>query len=234
MPPLKLLRLFRYPILKQLQLEEALLRAGDGNWCILNEGTASAIVMGISGVQEQLVNPERFALRPVPLIRRFSGGGTVFVDEGTFFVSFICNALDVGVPCFPEKVLHWTAAFYTPVFEGIDFKLVENDYAIGNKKCGGNAQYFRKGRWLHHSSFLWDFQLEQMEYLLHPPKTPKYRAERRHGEFLCMLSEHFEEKDRFFSPLIHQLEKQFTLEHAVLDECLEICKVPHRQATQLL
>ena len=45
-----LLRLRGYPILQQLRLEEALLRADKANWCIINDGTPSpAIVMGISG-----------------------------------------------------------------------------------------------------------------------------------------------------------------------------------------
>ena len=49
-PALRLLRLRRMPILQQLQLEEALLRADGGNWYLLNDGTPEpAIVMGISG-----------------------------------------------------------------------------------------------------------------------------------------------------------------------------------------
>lgn len=37
-------------ILRQLRLEEALLRSTDRNWCIVNNGSAyPAIVMGLSG-----------------------------------------------------------------------------------------------------------------------------------------------------------------------------------------
>ena len=47
---IKLLRLQNVPILRQLLLEEALLRADSNNWCIVNNGTSvPAIVMGISG-----------------------------------------------------------------------------------------------------------------------------------------------------------------------------------------
>ena len=50
MQTVKLLKLHRVPILRQLLLEEALLRADSGNWCIVNNGTSvPAIVMGISG-----------------------------------------------------------------------------------------------------------------------------------------------------------------------------------------
>ena len=49
-PVVRLLRLQRLPILQQLRLEEALLRADDGNWFLLNDGTPEpTIVMGISG-----------------------------------------------------------------------------------------------------------------------------------------------------------------------------------------
>ncbi len=48
--PLKLLRLSGMPILEQLNLEEALLRATTSNWMLINDGAADcAVVMGISG-----------------------------------------------------------------------------------------------------------------------------------------------------------------------------------------
>lgn len=46
----RVLRLAGMPILQQLQLEEALLRATPHNWFIVNDGCSQAsIVMGISG-----------------------------------------------------------------------------------------------------------------------------------------------------------------------------------------
>lgn len=46
----RLLRLRGFPILQQLQLEEALLRADAGNWFLINDGTPDpAVVLGISG-----------------------------------------------------------------------------------------------------------------------------------------------------------------------------------------
>lgn len=49
-PAVKLLRLIRMPILQQLQLEEALLRATNSNWFLINDGTPQpTVVMGISG-----------------------------------------------------------------------------------------------------------------------------------------------------------------------------------------
>jgi hypothetical protein len=48
--PVKFLKLAALPILQQLQLEEALLRATTHNWFLINEGTpAPSIIMGVSG-----------------------------------------------------------------------------------------------------------------------------------------------------------------------------------------
>ncbi len=49
-PIVRLLSLHRYPIYKQLIIEEALLRNHTANWCILNNGCAHpSIVLGVSG-----------------------------------------------------------------------------------------------------------------------------------------------------------------------------------------
>lgn len=54
-----LLHLKDYPIYDQLKLEEALLRCDTRNFCIFNEGSSPAIVMGISGQVEKLVDPKK-------------------------------------------------------------------------------------------------------------------------------------------------------------------------------
>ena len=56
------------------------------------------------------------------------------------------------------------------------------DYTYGEQKFGGNAQAITKQRWLHHTSFLWDFDDSNMALLQHPSRVPKYRLVR-----LCLL-----------------------------------------------
>eukprot|EP00980_Cylindrotheca_fusiformis_P031155 scaffold25915_cov122-Cylindrotheca_fusiformis.AAC.1 len=68
-----------------------------------------------------------------------------------------------------------------------DFRLRENDYVLGEMKMGGNAQSIVKGGWLHHTSFLWDYDPCNMEYLTLPEKRPSYRGDRSHDEFLVSL-----------------------------------------------
>lgn len=64
----------------------------------------------------------------IPIIRRFSGGGTVIVDQGTIFVTLICNKDDVpDIQPFPRSIMSWSGQLYSEVFKGIgDFRLREN------------------------------------------------------------------------------------------------------------
>lgn len=174
-------------IFEQLKLEEALLRTEDRNFCIVNRGSPKAIVMGISGDAEKMLHIPLVKQDLVPVIRRFSGGGTVVVDEDTLFVTWIFSKKDSPAAPFPEPMLRWSTEVYAEAWKIPSFALRENDYVIGNTKCGGNAQYIQKDRWLHHTSFLWDYKKENMEYLQLPSKRPQYRCDRDHSEFVCRL-----------------------------------------------
>lgn len=207
-----LLRLRSFPICDQLLLEEALLRHSTDNWCLINEGSPLTIVMGISGKEEELVDCSKAAHDGVPLIKRFSGGGTVIVDENTLFVTFICQKTLHPFAPYPEPIMRWTESLYKKAFNHPSFSLRENDYAFGNKKCGGNAQYIKKERWLHHTSFLWDYKETNMDYLLHPKKTPSYREGRVHSDFLCKLKETFPCKTTFIENIVRALGSEFPVQ----------------------
>ncbi|MCH9609732.1 MAG: hypothetical protein S4CHLAM45_01230 [Chlamydiales bacterium] len=221
-----LLLLKKLPVLEQLKLEEALLRADTRNWCLINVGTPPAIVMGISGKPEQLIDQTLVDRDNIPVIKRFSGGGTVYVDEETIFVTFISNGIKT-----PKPIFEFSKNVYSPFFPK-EFEIQENDYVIGEKKFGGNAQYIQKNRWLHHTSFLWKFDPKKMDYLLMPQKRPKYRADRSHTDFLCTLSDYFECKATFLSQL-----KLHLIDHLNGKECAlphEVLNRPHRKSTTLL
>ncbi|NGX26688.1 MAG: Lipoate-protein ligase LplJ, partial [Chlamydiae bacterium] len=157
---MNILHLKNFPIFQQLQLEEALLRLDTRNFCIINEGSPPAIVMGISGKPEELINFENLGKNPIPIIKRFSGGGTVIVDEETIFISFLCQKDLHDFAPYPEPIMRWTEEIYKEALDISDFSLRENDYVIGERKFGGNAQYLRKDRWLHHTTLLWDYKKE--------------------------------------------------------------------------
>lgn len=169
--------------------------------------------MGISGQPENLLNVELVKRDNIPVIRRFSGGGTVIVDEETLFVTFIFSKGSLDIAPFPESIMRWSADLYASSWQIPGFFLRENDYVIGDKKCGGNAQYIKKDRWLHHTSFLWDYKPGNMEYLQLPMKRPKYREDRSHQEFLCCLKNYqFDSLRDLSSDLVSELVKRFYIE----------------------
>lgn len=180
----------------QLQLEEKLLREKREEYCLMNTGSSPAIVMGISGKAHLLVHEEQNHL---PVIRRFSGGGTVVIDENTIFVTFICNKASHPFPAYPEPILRWAESRLAPLTPGLALR--ENDFVLGEKKCGGNALYIKKDRWLIHTSFLWDYDPQKMALLKYPPKTPTYRQGRSHEEFICRLKDHFSSREEWMEKL---------------------------------
>ena len=231
---LHLLDLSQCSILEQLRIEEALLRADSRNYCILNKKISPAIVMGISSNVDEMINMDRWQKKQVPVIRRFSGGGTVFIDENSLMVTFILNSEDVSVPCFPKAIFEWSDAFYSKVFKEIPFRLRENDYVVHDKKFGGNAQYMTKNRFLHHTSFLWDYNKSHMEYLKIPLKMPNYREKRDHDDFLCKLKDFYQDKKVLKNNFLNVLENTFSVKNVLLDNILAIKNIEHRKATTQL
>ena len=229
---MRLLHLKNYPIFEQLQIEEVLLRLDDQNYCIINEGSPPAIVMGISGKPHELIHLERLRENPMPIIKRFSGGGTVVVDEDTLFISFLFQQDAHAFAPYPEPIMRWTETVYQAALKLPSFSLRENDYVIGTKKVGGNAQYLRKNRWLHHTTFLWDFKQKHMDLLLHPKKTPSYRGMREHGSFVTRLNEHFSTKEQFLENFKEALGKHFPHETISLGEVTPLLQASHRKSTQ--
>lgn len=97
------------------------------------------------------------------------------------------------------------------------FALRENDYVLGeSQKMGGNAQSIIKGGWLHHTSFLWDYDPYNMEnYLKLPEKRPEYRLSRSHTEFLVSLSPYYGRSyNVFVDSLREACQESFSLEPA--------------------
>lgn len=208
---LHLIELSSTPIYEQLLLEETLLRTDERSFCLINRGSPRAIVMGLSGVPAELLHLDLVSQDQIPIFKRFSGGGTVIVDEETLFVTFLFAKKDLPITPYPEPILRWSAELYQVAWDLPGFSLRENDYALGERKCGGNAQYLRKERWLHHTSFLWNFNPKNMKYLTLPKKRPAWRQDRSHEEFLCTLKSHAS-TDLLIEKLKGELVKRFYIE----------------------
>jgi len=185
--------------------------------------------MGISGDPKSLLHIDAVKNDNIPVIKRFSGGGTVIVDENTLFISFIMNKQDVDTPPFPEPILRWSTDLYSKAWNIPNFHLRENDYCIGDKKCGGNAQYIKKDRWLHHTSFLWQFHEDNMRYLQLPARRPKYRLDRDHRDFLTPLKEH-DNIETLIEKFITNVKPLYITDF----DLTTLEEKPHRKATQFI
>lgn len=231
MKKISLIELKGRPIFEQLQLEEALLRSEEGNFCVINYGSPRAIVMGLSNQPEALLDMAKVKADRIPVIKRFSGGGTVIVDESTLFVTFILAKKDFDLSPFPEPILKWGEQVFADAWNIDGFHLRENDYCIKERKCGGNAQYISKDRFLQHTSFLWDYSQENMQYLLLPTRRPKYRLDKSHDEFLTRLKHQGSTVEGRIEELKKAIVKQLYIEK--FDLAGWKAKA-HRQATHLI
>ncbi len=190
-------------------------------------------MVGFSGKINELVHVDKAKMDDVPVIRRYTGGGTVIVDSSTAFASFVMNANDADTKPYPREIMTWSADIYNPVFNdkkqnsggdgNILFSLKENDYVFyDDKKIGGNAQTLIKDRWVHHTSFLWDFDPSNMGYLQMPLKRPEYRRGRPHTDFLCTIKEHSNLKsiDEFSDRVVESLSAQYDVTEIPYDTML--------------
>ena len=155
--------------------------------------TDEAIVLGLSQEEERYVDKQETEKDGVLVLRRFSGGGTVFIHKGCL-VYTIVTTLTSPFKRFDVMGAYRTA--FMPVIEafqkqGIPLEFHEPcDLAVDGRKIAGNAQSQRQGALLIHGSFLVDPDLIRIKrYLKEPDVRPAYRAKRSHEDFLLPLSE---------------------------------------------
>lgn len=139
-----------------------------------------------------------------------------------------------GTPQYPRELMRWSTEFYAPVLDSIvlpeargTFGLQEHDYCLGDKKFGGNAQTISRDRWVHHTSFLWDFHPKNMELLRLPEKRPDYRRDRPHGDFLTKLRSHTPAGSapaELHEAVLHRLRRMFDVASVDAEEAWEIAR----------
>jgi lipoate-protein ligase A len=149
------------------------------------------VVVGRSNVIDQEVDVAACAVDGVPILRRFSGGGTVVVGPGCLCFSLALPTptkfSQLGISGVTQRLMQrladgWSTQAATITVQGI------SDLAIGDRKISGNAQRWRSRAFLHHGTLLYDFDLGRLQrYLQSPRRQPDYRRDRSHFEFVVNL-----------------------------------------------
>lgn len=145
--------------------------------------------------------------KQIPLIRRNSGGGTVYHDLGN--LNYTCIANDL------TGQGHNLADFPTPIQSFASKRGVElvrsprGDLRYNGYKVGGAAEALRSGRMLYHMSLLFDADLGALEQAITPrgdidvsSRVPSVRSQ------VCNLREPLalEDMDAFRQGIIQELE----------------------------
>lgn len=110
----------------------------------------------------------------IPILRRSSGGGTVYHDLGNLNYSVITNdttGRGFDLRAFPQPIMKAMAS------RGVALELsARGDLRYQGLKVGGSAEATRGGRMLYHMSLLFDTDLSQLERVLQVPEGVEERS----------------------------------------------------------
>jgi len=106
------------------------------------------------------INSDFVKTNNIDVVRRLSGGGTVFCDLGNINFTFITNKgqENAGFKTFAKPVIEALNSLgVNAIFTG------RNDITINDKKFSGNAQYHHNNRLLHHGTLLFNGDLSKLK-----------------------------------------------------------------------
>ena len=137
---------------------------------MLWQSTPSVVV----GKHQNLVNEVNLDYTEqenIPVVRRLSGGGTVYHDLGNINLSVITtkdkgeNLIDFK--SFTKPVIDFLHLFgITATFEG------KNNLVFRGKKFSGNSAHILKNRVLHHGTLLYQTHLDKLEKVIRNDNSP--------------------------------------------------------------
>ncbi|MCT2535593.1 lipoate--protein ligase [Aquibacillus koreensis] len=144
-----------------LAIEEYVLKNfGEEDTYLLFYINEPSIIIGKNQNSVEEINTNYVDENGIHVVRRLSGGGAVYHDQGNLNFSFITK--DDG------DSFHNFAKFTQPVVEalqklGVPAELKgRNDLVADGKKISGNAQFTTKGRMFSHGTLMFDSEIENV------------------------------------------------------------------------
>jgi len=140
-----------------LAIEEILLKNTKEEYLILGINTSSVII-GKHQSPHIEINTQFVTENKIPVLRRISGGGTVYHDQGNLNFTFIRKSeagKQVDFRKYTQPVIEFLrSAGVDARFEG------KNDLKVDGLKISGNAEHVHRNRVLHHGTLLFSTSLD--------------------------------------------------------------------------
>jgi lipoate-protein ligase A len=143
-----------------LAVDEYLLKDRQEDFMVLGINDTS-IIVGKHQIAHRETNTRFISNHGIPVIRRISGGGTVFHDNGNLNFSFILNSEEgkqVDFRKYSRPVLDFLSSI--GLNAGLEGK---SDLKIDGCKISGNAEHVYHNRVLHHGTLLFDADLDLLK-----------------------------------------------------------------------
>lgn len=148
-----------------LAVEEFFLKNSTDDILILWQSIPSVVVGKHQNMMAE-VNYPYVMDRKIPVIRRLSGGGTVFHDLGNINFTYIANGKEghiVDFKRFTQPIVDFLNEMGVPAcLSG------RNDILVDGFKFSGNAEHVFKSRVLHHGTILFSADLNALSKGIHP------------------------------------------------------------------
>ncbi len=143
--------------------EEYLLKETDGDFAFIYVNDPSIIIGKHQNAYAE-INMPYILEKEIPVVRRISGGGTVWHDPGNVNFSFILNGKEGQLVNFREyaaPVLSFLQNLNIPAEFGS-----RNEILVEGKKISGNAEHVYRNRVLHHGTLLFSSDLGALQAAL--------------------------------------------------------------------
>lgn len=205
-------------------LEEYLLDNEKEDVLMLWRNTRSVLIGRNQDIYSE-VNMDYIEKNGIKLVRRLSGGGSIYCDEKNMQYTIITDAEKDSIGKFAKPLCEYLKSIGIKTeFSG------RNDIILDGRKISGNAQFKRNGRMIHHGSILFDMEDTDIKKILKPDKL-KYKAKgvRSVESRICFLKDFFSHDIEYFmKDLKKYLMDYFKIERTVSikdEDIAEIMKI---------
>jgi len=215
-------------------IEEYILKNKDEDAFILWRNRPSILIgrnqNTLTEIDDDYVRREK-----IDVVRRLSGGGTVFNDLGNINFTFITKKAQDGT-----TLSNGFKKFALPVIKALESLGVDavftgrNDITIDGKKFSGNAQFHYKDKTLHHGTLLFSGNLERLaKALKSKPLKLQDKGVKSVRSRVTNISEHldvpmdvleFKEYLKKYIMDFHNITKEYVLSEKEMTDTLKIQK----------